>query len=344
MPSSQAPRSSGITSRANERKSRCSPPRLKKRAASAPSSSTEKWKTAPGTRSAIVCSRCSAARRAAEVALDGVGHLVEVGRQLLELRHALLRRALAPVALRDPLGHGGEARERAGDPARRQDEQRRGDRRQRDQRQRLQHEQAVRAVRERVAALGGARVDQPREALDRGHDRALLRVVGVVDETVVVTGAHHLAFGARERVGGGERRVERRELLRREARLAHQRLQAAGRAGALPGGPGEHAVPVGGVVVDRPRRLAAPDGEDLVVVAAVALLARGDVQADHAREVVRALAHLVGEGEARHAVVLGVRALGGGLRLQDGDAEQRRGERHREREQRAEQPPDGHGV
>ena len=41
-----------------------------------------------------------------------------------------------------------------------QDEQRGGDRRQCDQRQRLQHQQTVGAVRERVAALGGAGVDQ----------------------------------------------------------------------------------------------------------------------------------------------------------------------------------------
>ena len=45
-----------------------------------------------------------------------------------------------------------------------------------------------------------------------------------------------------------------------------------------------------------------------------------------------------------HAGVLGVGALAGRRALQDGDPEQRGGERDRQRQQRAEQPPDGHGV
>ena len=77
-----------------------------------------------------------------------------------------------------------------------------------------------------------------REALDRGHDRALLRVVGGVDEAVVVA-VRITSFSTRASASeAAQRGVERGELLRREVRRAHQVLQRSAAArGSTPASP-----------------------------------------------------------------------------------------------------------
>ena len=85
-----------------------------------------------------------------------------------------------------------------------------------------------------------------------------------------------------------------------------------------------------------PRRLAAADRQDLVVVAPVARLAGLDVEADHPRQVVE-LWRIWSEAGTPSALVLGVGALRRRVALQDRHGEQAGGEQHDERQQRPEQ-------
>ena len=219
----------------------CSPPRLAKRTDSAPSTSTCELEHGAGhavgdrLQSLLGVARLALrARRAARSRSTASAISLKFSPRR-ELGHALGRRARAPVALGDPPRDRGQAGERLSDLPRREDEhaQQRSGRAGRASAS--GYEQPVGALGQRVAAAGGAGVDQRREALDRGHDRALLAVVGGVDETRLRRRWRITPSSTRARLSEAPATgVERGELGRREVRAAHQLLQRARRAVCTP--------------------------------------------------------------------------------------------------------------
>ena len=181
-------------------------------------------------------------------------------------------------------------------------------------------------------------LDPGDEVADGAHDDALLGQIRGIHEALVLrrdvgeVGAvdapgdprcdavHHLELQRGQAVGRSQRRVQGVELGRGEVsgpQLVDQGLRLA--VVDEPLALGEDPVPERAVVVPGAGGGPGPDGEQLVVVAAVAGVAGGDVQADHQGEVVRALAHAVGQGEGPVALALGPGLHARRPQLQRGD-------------------------
>jgi hypothetical protein len=172
-----------------------------------------------------------------EVALDRLGHLVEIGGEVTKLGDAVGRRALRPVAAGDPPGDRRQAVKRTGDHPRgegERGEQRRG---QQHEHHGLQHEQRRRPRLQRRFTRLRVIVDEVGEVDDRRHDHALLREVAGVDELAAVQ-----LKPAEDRVAGITCAPDRRSdaghhpLLepREPVRRIQRRMQGGGRAGRGP--------------------------------------------------------------------------------------------------------------